>query len=343
MKKWHLWLAASIGLVVILGMMIREFDVDALGKIELAPRFFLGVSLAVLLFVVQNLMLSLRFRHLCQRKLSLSQSFRINVLCEFTSAVTPSAVGGSGLAFIYLNREGVTMGRSIFTMFAALLADEAFLAISSFLLYLLVPSDVLFCMADNMGVNMEVENEWIKGGIHLVFLGSTLIVAVWTAILYLLLLHRPQMLGWVLKWCCKIPFLSRFQAKVEKFSQDMTMASIEAKQEGMRFWTKLMGYTSMAWLSRFGIVVAILLAFQVHGNMWVAWCRQWVMWMISILSPTPGGSGVAELMFRLYYSDFLPDASIAILAAMLWRLIFYYPFLIMGALVLPKWIEKEKD
>ena len=343
MKKWHLWLAASIGLVVILGMMIREFDVDALGKIELAPRFFLGVSLAVLLFVVQNLMLSLRFRHLCQRKLSLSQSFRINVLCEFTSAVTPSAVGGSGLAFIYLNREGVTMGRSIFTMFAALLADEAFLAISSFLLYLLVPSDVLFCMADNMGVNMEVENEWIKGGIHLVFLGSTLIVAVWTAILYLLLLHRPQMLGWVLKWCCKTPFLRRFQAKVEKFSQDMTMASIEAKQEGMRFWTKLMGYTSMAWLSRFGIVVAILLAFQVHGNMWVAWCRQWVMWMISILSPTPGGSGVAELMFRLYYSDFLPDASIAILAAMLWRLIFYYPFLIMGALELPMWIEKEKD
>ena len=343
MKKWHLWLAASIGLMVIVGMMIREFDVDALGKVELSPRFFLGVSLAVLLFVVQNLMLSLRFRHLCQRKLSLSQSFRINVLCEFTSAVTPSAVGGSGLAFIYLNREGVTMGRSIFTMFAALLADEAFLAISSFLLYLLVPSDVLFCMADNMGVNMEVENEWIKGGIHLVFLGSTLIVAVWTAILYLLLLHRPQMLGWVLKWCCKTPFLRRFQAKVEKFSQDMTMASIEAKQEGMRFWTKLMGYTSMAWLSRFGIVVAILLAFQVHGNMWVAWCRQWVMWMISILSPTPGGSGVAELMFRLYYSDFLPDASIAILAAMLWRLIFYYPFLIMGALVLPKWIEKEKD
>ena len=343
MKKWHLWLAASIGLVVIVGMMVREFDVDALGKIELSPRFFLGVSLAVLLFVVQNLMLSLRFRHLCQRKLTLSQSFRINVLCEFTSAVTPSAVGGSGLAFIYLNREGVTMGRSIFTMFAALLADEAFLAISSFLLYLLVPSDVLFCMADNMGVNMEVENEWIKGGIHLVFLGSTLIVAVWTAILYLLLLHRPQMLGWVLKWCCKIPFLRRFQAKVEKFSQDMTMASIEAKQEGMRFWTKLMGYTSMAWLSRFGIVVAILLAFQVHGNMWVAWCRQWVMWMISILSPTPGGSGVAELMFRLYYSDFLPDASIAILAAMLWRLIFYYPFLIMGALALPNWIEKEKD
>lgn len=37
MKKWHLWLAASIGLVVIAGMMIREFDVDVLSSIDLSP------------------------------------------------------------------------------------------------------------------------------------------------------------------------------------------------------------------------------------------------------------------------------------------------------------------
>lgn len=341
MKKWHLWTAASIGLVVIAIMMIHEFDVDALRKVELSPGFFLGVGLAILLFAMQNLMLSLRFRHLCRRRITFSQSFRVNVLCEFTSAVTPSAVGGSGLAFIYLNREGVTMGRSIFTMFAALLADEAFIAVSSTLLYLLVPSGTLFCMADGMGA--DTAGEWVRGGVHVVFLCSTLIVAVWSAILYLLLLHRPQALGWVLKGCCKIPFLRRFRAKVEKFSEEMTMASAEARQEGFRFWAKLMGYTSMAWLSRFAIVVAILMAFQVQGNLLVAWSRQWVMWMISILSPTPGGSGLAELMFRLYYSDFLPDPSIVILAAMLWRFIFYYPFLIMGAVALPRWIGAKHD
>ena len=342
MKKWHLWLAASIGLAVIIGMMVREFDADSLRKIELSPTFFLGVGLAILLFVTQNVMLSLRFRHLCRRRITFAQSFRINVLCEFTSAVTPSAVGGSGLAFIYLNREGVTMGRSIFTMFAALLADEAFIAVSSFLLYLLVPSSTLFCMAEGVGVSADTAHEWIKGGIQVVFLCSTLIVAVWSGILYLLLLHRPQALGWVMKGCCKIPFLCRFRAKVEKFSEEMAMASVEAKQEGFRFWAQLMGYTAMAWLARFAIVVAILIAFQVQGNMLVAWARQWVMWMISILSPTPGGSGLAELMFRLYYSDFLADASVAILAAMLWRMIFYYPFLVMGALALPKWIAGKE-
>lgn len=262
MKKWHLWVAASIGLVVIAGMMIREFDVDALSKIDLSPSFFLGVGLAVLFFVVQNLMLTLRFRHLCQRKLSIAEAFRINVLCEFTSAVTPSAVGGSGLAFVYLNREGITMGRSIFTMFAALLADEAFLAISCCLLYFCVPSHLLFSLADGMGISADATSEWIKGGVQVIFIVSTLIVAVWTAILYLLLLHRPQILGWVLKGCCKIPFLRRFLPKVEKFSEEMTMASKEAKLEGGRFWLQLMGYTSLAWLSRFAIVVAILVAFH---------------------------------------------------------------------------------
>ncbi len=341
MKKWHLWLAASIGLVVIAGMMIREFDVEALRKVELSPGFFLGVVLAVFLFAMQNMMLTLRFRHLCQHKLSVRQCFRINILCEFTSAVTPSAVGGSGLAFIYLNREGVTMGRSLFTMFAALLADEAFLAVSSFLLYCLVPHHLLFCMAE--GVGPDVADTWVKGGVHVIFLGSAVVVAAWTLILYFLLLHRPQSLGILLKWCCRMPLLRRFQNKVKNFAEEMALASEEAKQEGGRFWMRLMGYTSLAWLSRFAIVVAILVAFHVDGNMLLAWCRQWVMWMISILSPTPGGSGVAELMFRLYYSDFLPDASVAILAAMLWRAIFYYPFLIMGAIALPKWLENKPE
>lgn len=252
MKKWHLWLAASIGLVVIAGMMIREFDINTLSKIRLSSTFFLGIGLAVVLFAIQNLMFTLRYQHLCQHKLSLWQSFRVNVLCEFTSAV-----GGSGLAFVYLNREGVSMGRSIFTMFAALLADEAFLAISSCILYLLVPSSMLFCMANGEGA-VVASSEWIKGGIQIIFLGSTIIVALWTAILYLLLLHRPQLLGWVLKACCKMPWLKKFQPRVEKFSADMTLASQEAKLEGRRFWLQLMGYTAIGWASRFAIVVSIL-------------------------------------------------------------------------------------
>ena len=127
MKKWHLWLAVSIGLVVIVGMMIREFDVEVLSRIDLSPRFFLGVVMGVLLFAVQNLMLTLRFRHLCQRKLSVAEAFRINVLCEFTSAVTPSAVGGSGLAFVYEKAQvsGRNYGQKIISILNGILSIKA--------------------------------------------------------------------------------------------------------------------------------------------------------------------------------------------------------------------------
>ena len=62
MKKWHLWLAASIGLVVIAGMMIREFDLDDLSKIRLSPQFFAGTGIVVLLIIGQNLMYTMSFR-----------------------------------------------------------------------------------------------------------------------------------------------------------------------------------------------------------------------------------------------------------------------------------------
>ena len=116
---------------------------------------------------------------------------------------------------------------------------------------------------------------------------------------------------------------------------------IEDEHDSTKYIATQVGDNEYMLSARFAIVAAILFAFQCQGDMFIAWCRQWVMWMISILSPTPGGSGVAELMFRLYYADYLPDASVAILAAMLWRAIFYYPFLIMGTIVLPKWIGKK--
>ncbi len=103
----------------------------------------------------------------------------------------PSSFGGGGkwFGFCHLNREGVSMGRSIFTMFAALLADEAFLAISCVLLYFCVSSHLCSAWLMEWGISVDATNEWIKGGVQVIIV-STLIVAVWTAILYLLLLHR---------------------------------------------------------------------------------------------------------------------------------------------------------
>lgn len=343
MKRWHLWVAALTGVLAVGWMLADEFDIHALAHVDFSATFWGGVALALILFGLQNLMFSCRFHMLVRGQTSLFRCFRVNVLCEFTSAVTPSAVGGIGLVFLYLHREGVSMGRSVFAMFAALLADELFLAVCALLLYIAVPAHLLF------GVDVPASCQaascasqgWITEGLRWAYLSSMGVVAAWALALYVMLLRCPGCLGWLMGKCCRVPFLRRFHASVEHFSGEMALASAEARSEKGRFWLHVMGSTVMAWLFRFAIVTAVLMALRADGNMAVAWCRQCVMWLISLLSPTPGGSGVAELMFRRYYSDFFSDASLVILAVMLWRLVFYYPFLFMGAVMLPKWVKDK--
>jgi uncharacterized protein (TIRG00374 family) len=74
--------------------------------------------------------------------------------------------------------------------------------------------------------------------------------------------------------------------------------------------------------------------------------RQLILWIMMIISPTPGGSGFAEVILGRYLSDLIPAdpahaSSVALAMALIWRLISYYPFLIIGALIVPAWIQRK--
>lgn len=65
-----------------------------------------------------------------------------------------------------------------------------------------------------------------------------------------------------------------------------------------------------------------------------------------LVSPTPGGSGFSEYIFIRYLWDFVLvkaalAVSFAVVLALLWRLISYYPYLIIGSIILPWWIKKK--
>mgnify|MGYP001565911776 FL=1 len=70
--------------------------------------------------------------------------------------------------------------------------------------------------------------------------------------------------------------------------------------------------------------------------------KQFVLWMFLRISPTPGGSGVAEWAFGELLSEF--SASIILLGTMavLWRLVSYFPYLIIGSIILPRWLAKQQ-
>lgn len=62
------------------------------------------------------------------------------------------------------------------------------------------------------------------------------------------------------------------------------------------------------------------------------------MYVITAFSPTPGGAGIAEYLFGGFFSDYIPE-SVGSLVALIWRLITYYPYLILGAIIIPIWIR----
>lgn len=326
--------AVLLGFLVIGWMAYKDFDLLDFSAINISWRFYVGLFLAILFFSVQNFCMMSRFRLLTKKILSWKQSFRVNMLCEFTSAITPSSVGGSGLIFLYLYKEGMNVGRSTAIMIASLFLDELFLCSSCLLAVLFFPLNVLFGHA-----------AWITSSVKWIFMLVVIVVALWTLFLYVSLFCRPQWVRSVLLVVFSLPLLRRLRSKVENLANDLVLSSKELSCMGFSFWLKSFGLTALSWCFRYAVAVALLFAFCSKGNLWLAYARQWVLWMISIVSPTPGGSGLNEFMFKVYYADFFPsnDVTNTLLVVVLWRLITYYSYLLAGVSIVPQWIRGIKS
>ena len=84
----------------------------------------------------------------------------------------------------------------------------------------------------------------------------------------------------------------------------------------------------------------LILAITAVDDHLLIYARQLVMWVIMLISPTPGGVGIAELAFGKFLNDFIPTALLFAALAAVWRLISYYPYLFIGAIILPRWIKR---
>lgn len=127
---------------------------------------------------------------------------------------------------------------------------------------------------------------------------------------------------------------------------EIMMSSKNLRSRDFSFWLKTFGATFFSWTSRYFVVNALLLAFFAMGDQFLVFARQLVMWIMMLVSPTPGGSGFAEYVFTVFLGDLIPvakelQASISVAFAFIWRLISYYPYLIIGAFILPRWIKHK--
>jgi uncharacterized protein (TIRG00374 family) len=305
--------------------------VDIVRNWTWSATFFL--LLAMLFGIMRDIMYMYRIRLLSDKKLSWKKSFQVIMLWEFGSAITPSVVGGSALAFFIVSLEGIPVGRSTAIVMITALLDELFYIIITPLTILFVGFQAAF----NTGFRFNIFG--FEFGEFQVFLIGYGFMCLLTIIILVAIFFFPHGFKSLLYKASTWRVFRKIQDKVKKMGDDIVTSSQEFKHKGFVFWSKAYLCTVFSWTSRFLVLNCILLTFSPVGEQVLVFARQLVMWIILCISPTPGSSGIAEFALPLFVGDFMKEGTHAAIA-LIWRGFTYYPYILLGLLVLPYWTKR---
>lgn len=376
-SRWRIYLALAIGLSISIGILVYSFtriefhaveegkgqytwfDANGNGKIDYSNQLefrlasngnyvkktawevlsdiswssstFFWLAMALLAMVGRDVGYMIRIRILTGKQLSWNQSFHVIMLWEFASALAPGVMSGATVAMFILNREKIALGRATAIVILTAFLDNLFYVLIIPLLFLFLPADLLF--PESAGESMKVVF-WTGFGI---FTGLCLV-------LFSSLVVYPKLVYQVLTFICRIPFLKRFQEGAKRTGNDVAQTAVEMRRESWLFWVKSFGATVLSWSSRFLVVNFVMQAFLTLG-LWQhvhIFMKQFVLWMFLRVSPTPGGSGVAEWAFGSLLADFSTSVVMLGTMAVIWRLISYFPYILIGSVILPRWLSKQR-
>ncbi len=330
---WKMLLPITIGLAVVVWLFHDEFDPKVFANFHFTWRTGIAIIAALIFVAGRDFGLSWRFHTIAGGDLSWNRAVKVDLMCAFTSAITPSVVGGSALAVFYLNREGIKVGRATTLTLTTLFLDELFFVIFCPILVLLIPDSELFAAA---------EAQSFVTGIKIVFWLVYAGIVIWTAILFAGIIARPAAVAKILHKIFGIRPLRRWQPAVDRATDNMLETSAFVKNASRQWWLKVFGATIVSWFSRYLVVNALFWGFVPSASGLLVFGRQFVVWVVLMVSPTPGGSGISEWLFTNYYGDLIGDVSIALVLALIWRILSYYIYLIAGCCLLPSYFSKRK-
>ncbi len=321
-----------IGLLVSGYLLYRTFDKETFTFVTFTWHTLLFLVIAISMMFVRDVAYMYRIIVLTDYKIGWKQAFNIIMLWEFSSAVSPSVVGGTGPAIFFLYKEGISSGKSTAVILTAIFLDELFFLIS-------VPA-VYFIFGDNIFPPDSVAIDEIKFSFMLGYAG----IFIYTSFLAYALFVNPYLFKSFISWVFLFPLLRKWRLRARKSANQIIKTSKEIKGKPFGYWFKSMMATIFSWGGRYFVVNFMLMAF--FGNIYtikdqfLIFGRQLTMWIILLVSPTPGGSGIAEYIFSNFLGDFIANPSWYAPLAILWRLISYYPYLFLGVIILPIWLRR---
>lgn len=306
---------------------------DILVQIQWSGHSIWFILLAIVMMIVRDFGYILRIRLLTDKFLTWKRSLITIMMWEFASAMSPGVVGGAAFAMFILNREKIPMGRATAIVVSTAFLDNLFFVIA-------IPLVVSFV---GLSVMLDDFSSDVSGSFLGVFWTGYAIILGFTLLLFVSLFFYPKLIKSIMMFFAKWPIIRKFKTKLETIGDDIVLTSKEFSTRSFLFWLKVFAATLLSWTGRYLVINMILAAFLslgFYGHL-VVLAKQFVLWVMMLISPTPGASGVAEWGFTKIMGSFATSALLISSLAIVWRLISYFPYLFIGSLLLPRWLKKR--
>jgi len=276
----------------------------------------------------------LRLRILTDKKLSWRRCLDVILIWEFASALTPSVVGGAGFAVWFIYKEGFSAGKSTGIVMITALLDEIFYIIMVPIVFIFLTAEMIF--PENWNAEL-LGLEW--GTIDIFWVGYTFIFVLTSLIIYGVFVS-PRGLKFALLKIFSIKWLQRWQYNVIKWGDDLIITSRALKGKNPSFWLSAFGATFMSWTARYLVVNCLIAALVIVNEHFLVYAKQLCMWIILLISPTPGSSGLAEIVFTQFFGENILPTHLAGPLSILWRILTYFLYLFLGVIVFPRWFRR---
>jgi glycosyltransferase 2 family protein len=326
------WIPVLIGLGIVFFMFYLDPNVNTKTLKGVFDASVWGIALAIFLILCRDIGYIYRIREITDRHLTWTRALYVIILWEFASAVTPSIVGGTAVAVFILNKEGIKLGKAIAYVMVTAILDNLFFVIGAPI--------ILFFAKGSIFPTSRVMEMKLGRSLEVLFWTSYALYAFYSLVMALALFYKPRVFKWVLLKIYSIKWLRKWKHSANEYGNQIIEASKELIGKNYKYWLTIIGATIFIWSSRYLMLNALIgaydsLTMQEHV---IVFARQVIMWIVMMISPTPGSSGTAEFFFGQFFSQFL--IGYTFVTSILWRLLSYYPYLLLGAVFLPRWIKQ---
>jgi uncharacterized protein (TIRG00374 family) len=326
-----------IGIFTVAYLVWKQVEWKDLKNISWNGFTLFWLSIAVVFLFIHHISYSFRLYSLSDKEFNFKKCIELIFIWEFSSAVSPTSVGGSAVAFFLLAKEKLSFAKTATIVLYTIVLDGLFFLFS-------IP--ILFFIFGGIIIRPDMQGFSDLGGWGNYFIFSYLFMFCYTLLFFYGLFLRPIRMKELLLTLTRFSFTKKWRNDAERIGNEILLASKELKIKPVPWHLRALIATVGAWSTRFLLLLAVILAFNPEISREITdlvqlFARLEAMFLITLFSPTPGGAGFVEVLFGGFLIDYIPNSTVATLTATVWRILGYYIYLFIGAIVVPNWIRKN--